>query len=178
MELVAARLDQQSQQLEQQSQLLAELHQQLQHEGLKHLIASQVRMQQLHTLEAAISAAMAADSIAFVAGAAGFGPYGSSSGGGSFRGAAPRGNRPFGGSSFGDGSSGRNNHPAPMELGSLRQQQQQQRGAAKQEQPHPPSADSGVPYCSWHKCTGHHTRDCRKRASALRFQHPGGSTGR
>jgi hypothetical protein len=139
--------------------------------GLKHAIAVQVRMQQPHTLAAAMTAAMAADSIVFGSGTAVFGPYGSSSGS-SYRGAPFRNSKPFGGSSSGGSSS------APMELGSLRQQQQQQRGSAQQQQPAPSPSSGSVPYCSWHKRQGHWTRDCRKRASALRSQHAGGSAGK
>lgn len=137
--------------------------------GLKHPIAVQVRMQQPHTLQAAISAAMAADSILFSSAAAAFGPYGS------YRGAPFHSHKPFGGPSGGS-SCGRYNAPAPMELGSLRQQQQQQRGSSQQPAPSPSSGS--VPYCSWHKRQGHWTRDCKKRASALRSQHAGGSAGK
>lgn len=120
--------------------------------GLKPTVRMQVALHQPQSLDAAISLAMAVDTMLFSGSLAAIGPFGSSISSGSN---VPRGSafssRPGGSSS---------SRPTPMELGSLR---------ASQRPSHPPAASSGkVPYCSWHKRTGHWTADCRQRASSLR----------
>lgn len=124
--------------------------------GLKPTIRAQVAMQQPHTLDAAISLAMAADTLMFSSSAGAFGPFSSSSSGGSsaFR---PAGRY---------NSSSSSSRPAPMELGSL-----------QRTHPHP-TTSSRQPYCSWHKRTGHWTADCRQRASAMHSQPAGGKAGK
>jgi hypothetical protein len=122
--------------------------------GLKQAVRVQVALHQPQSLDAAISLAMAADTMLFGGGLAAYSPFSSSSGGGSAR-SNPAFSRPTGSS-----------RPAPMELGSL---QRAQYPSAQ------PSVASGrVPYCSWHKCQGHSTADCRQRARFMRSQRAGG----
>ena len=124
--------------------------------GLKPAVRVQVALHQPQSMDAAVSLAMAADTMLFSGGLAAFSPFGSSIGGSSNRSSA-FGSRPSGSSS---------NRPAPMELGSLQRAPQR---------PQQPSAASGkTPYCSWHHCAGHWTADCRQRARSLRAQHADG----
>lgn len=123
--------------------------------GLKPAVRMQVALHQPQSLQAAISLAMSVDTMLFSGGLAAVGPFGSSISSGS---SVPRSSafsRP-GGSS----------RPTPMELGSLQR--------APQRFPRPTASSGKVPYCSWHKRTGHWTADCRQRASSLRAQHTDG----
>jgi hypothetical protein len=87
-----------------------------------------------------------------------FSSFGSTGGNSGYRGGFS-GSRQFG------GSSGHSGGPAPMDLGSMQQQQRSTPGGSK-------------PYCSWHKCPGHWTRDCRARARKLGAQHAAGAAGK
>jgi len=124
--------------------------------GLKPTVKVQVALHQPQSLDAAISLAMAADTLLFSSGLAASSPFGSIGGGSAHSGFSGK---------FGSSSS----HPAPMELGSI------QHASAHFSQQ---SASSKVPYCSWHKCKGHSTADCRKRASFMRAQPAGGRAGK
>jgi hypothetical protein len=127
--------------------------------GLKPTVRVQVALHQPQSLDAAVSLAMAADTMLFSGGLATLSPFGSIGGGsssGGFRNAA-FGSRPGGSSS---------SHPTPMELGSLQR--------ASQRNPQQSAAGSRVPYYSWHHRPGHSTADCRQRARSMRTQHPDG----
>jgi hypothetical protein len=123
--------------------------------GLKPAVRVQVALHQPQTLDAAISLAMAADTMLFGGGLAAFSPFSSSSGGGSAHSMPAFNSRPVGSS-----------RPAPMELGCLQR--------APHPSAQPSAASSKVPYCSWHKCQGHSTADCRQRARVMRSQRAGG----
>lgn len=128
--------------------------------GLKPAVRVQVALHQPQSLDAAVSLAMAADTMLFSGGLAALNPFGSfggssSGGGGGYRNPA-----------FGSRPSGSSSHPAPMELGSLQR--------APQRNPQQPPTSGKVPYCSWHHRQGHWTADCRQRARSMRTQHPDG----
>ena len=127
--------------------------------GLKPTVRVQVALHQPKSLDAAISLAMAADTMLFSGGLATISPFGSIGGSSSSGGSRPAafGSRPGGSSS---------NHPAPMELGSLQR--------VSQRNPQQSPASGRVPYCSWHHRQGHWTADCRQRARSMRTQHPDG----
>jgi hypothetical protein len=140
--------------------------------GLKPAVQVEVALHQPSSLDSAISLAMAADNLLFSSGFMGSGAAGSSSGNN------PRyrrsstgfsGSRPF---ASGAPNNTHTNGPTPMELGGMRQQQQQQHA------PTPSGASGSRPYCTWCQRPGHHTRDCRRRASNFRSQHDAGCTGR
>lgn len=124
--------------------------------GLKPAVRVQVALHQPQTLDAAISLAMAADTMLFGGGLAAYSPFSSSSGGGSAHSFPAFSSRPAGSS-----------RPVPMELGSMQR-------APQHPSAQPPAASGRVPYCSWHKCQGHATADCRQRARFMRSQRAGG----